>query len=329
MRALIKITLAAAVLYGGYWAVGAAGMRSAVGTALEELRAEGVADYAALRLVGFPSRFDLTVTEPALSAPDGSVAWRAPFLQVFALSYRPNHVIAVWPQSQSLRVGTQAMDVASKDMRASVVFGVGASLPLERASLVAQAVTLSSEAGWGLAVPEARFATRRDGSAANGYQIGVEVLGAVLSPDLTAMIDPEGRLPEKVDWVRIDAVAALDRPLDRFAGTAGGPRLAGLSVREVSLGWGDVRLDASGDLAVRGDGVPEGRIMLSARNWREVVRIAAAAGLLEEGMAATLERGFEQVALAAGDAEVLQLPLIFANGRVSLGPLPLGPAPRF
>ena len=35
------------------------------------------------------------------------------------------------------------------------------------------------------------------------------------------------------------------------------------------------------------------------------------------------------VKLAGGNAEVLSLPLVFAGGRMSLGPVPLGPAPQF
>jgi hypothetical protein len=37
---------------------------------------------------------------------------------------------------------------------------------------------------------------------------------------------------------------------------------------------------------------------------------------------------FALLAAQTGDPEDLDLPLVFANGRMSLGPLPLGPAPR-
>lgn len=329
MRALFTLSIAAAMLYGGYWAVGSTAVRSGVNEALETMRTEGRADFTEVSLAGFPSRFDLTVTGPALRTPDGTAEWRAPFLQLFALSYRPNHLIAVWPHEQSLRIGPETVAVKSEDMRANVNLAAETALPLDRTVFVAKALDFASDAGWSLDLAEARFATQRDGADGLAHDLGIELLGATPSPALRDLIDPEGRLPETADWAKLDAALGFDRPLDRFAGEGGGPRLTALRVKELSLGWGELRLEGEGEITVGADGMPEGRITLRATKWREMLRLAVTAGALRPELAPAVENGLEQIALAGGSAEVLEMPLVFEHGRMSLGPLPLGPAPRF
>ena len=147
MRALIWITAVLSLAYGGYWAVASSQVRAGATQALDEMRAEGRADYSALSLTGFPSRFDLTITDPVFAGAQAS--WRAPFLQVFALSYRPNHIIAVWPHEQTLAVAGQRIAVTSDDMRASAVFGAQTALPLDRSTFVAGALRLGLGRGLG------------------------------------------------------------------------------------------------------------------------------------------------------------------------------------
>jgi len=53
-----------------------------------------------------------------------------------------------------------------------------------------------------------------------------------------------------------------------------------------------------------------------------------AAGLIKPEVAPTWVNVFALLAAQTGDPEDLDLPLVFAKGRMSLGPLPLGPAPR-
>jgi hypothetical protein len=76
------------------------------------------------------------------------------------------------------------------------------------------------------------------------------------------------------------------------------------------------------------DGVPDGRITLKITNWRDLLRVARNAGLLPEPLMPTIERAFEILAGLSGPPDTLDAPLTFANGIVSFGPVPLGPAPR-
>lgn len=330
MRLLLWLSLVLAVLYGGYWVVGSRAVKAGAETALADLRAQGVAEYSEVALHGFPSRFDLTVRDVGLTGAGGALRWQAPFLQVFALAYRPHHVIAVWPQEQSLTLAGEPVALQSQDMRASAVVEPGTALTLDHAAFVARAVALQGSAGRSAEIADLRLAIRKaqDGEPL-AQDIGVEVLGVTPSPALKALADPSASLPATIDWLRLDATAGLDRPLDRFAGAGEGPRLTGLELREFNLRWGDLSVEAEGGFEVTATGQPEGRITLRADRWREILHLATTAGLMREEIAPTVENALARLAEASGSPETLELPLVFQRGRMSLGPIPLGAAPRF
>lgn len=328
MRRLIWITLVLAGLYAGYWALASRGVLAAVRGEVARLEAAGLAEVGEVTLAGFPSRFDLTFRDAAVVDRSGFYGWSAPFFQVFALSYRPNHLIAVWPEAQEVLVAGLPLSVTSEDMRASAVFA-GTGLALDHMALVGKTLTLTPPEGPGLALAEARLASRTAPGVDNGHDLGLALFRIAPDPALARALDPEGRLPAEIDWLRLDAVLAFDRPLDRAALAGGAPRLTGVELREASLRWGPLSLEGEGRLAPDTAGLLEGRVDLVARDWRELVRLATLAGLVRPEIAPTFEAALEQIDAADGDAQALRVPLTWKNGRTSLGPIPLGPAPRF
>lgn len=327
MRAVLWLTAAFAIFYGGYWVVGARALREGIETALSDLRAAGLADYGGFDLSGFPSRFDMVLTAPELTSADGTIGWTAPALQVYALSYKPHHIIAVMPPTQRLRIGREDIAVISDDLRASAVFGLDPALPLDRAQAVGKGLALRSDLGWGFEAGEVRLALRQ-GATPREHALGAELIAMTLTGPPAALLTQGGTLPATGDQARLDAVLTLDRPLDRFAPEAG-IRITGAGIRAIELDWGPAQLRGSGQITVTPTGQPEGRIDLSVRNWRTLLPLVTSLGLVTPEVAPTVENALAQLALAGGDAAVLPLPLVFSGGRMSLGPIPLGPAPRF
>jgi hypothetical protein len=93
-----------------------------------------------------------------------------------------------------------------------------------------------------------------------------------------------------------------------------------------------LELSAQGNLAPDAQGLAEGTIDLRLKGWRSLPAVVVALGLVPPANAVTLQRGLEYLAKSGaqsgGDPEVIALPLTFKSGKMSLGPLPLGPAPR-
>ncbi|MEI2807037.1 DUF2125 domain-containing protein [Albidovulum sp.] len=327
MRLMLWIIAGLTALYCGYWAVASRAIRAGAEAAIARMRAEGTADVAAFDLAGFPARFDITLQAPSLASGDGSFRWSAPELRLYALSYRPQHLIAVLPPEQHLGIGQETIAVTSDELSASAVFGLASAAPLDHAQAVGKAVVLSSDAGWGLAADEVRAAVRR-GADKTVQRVGIELLGLTLSGLPAEVVTAGGALPARGERFHLDATLGLDRPLDRFA-AAGGLRVRSAEITALALDWGPAGLTGQGAVALSAEGIPEGRIDLSLRNWRRVLRLGVALGLLRPETAPTVERAAESLARIGGNPEVLTLPLVFAGGRMSLGPIPLGPAPRF
>ncbi len=263
MRIVLWLVAAVSVVYGGYWVVGSHALKSGAETALAEMRAAGLANYGTISLAGFPSRFDMTLTEPELTSADGAFGWSAPEVRVHALSYQPHHVIAALPGRQTVRVGRETIEVTSDELNASAVFGLDPSLPLDHAQAVGRQLGLRSDFGWGFAAEEARAAIR-EGADPLTQEVGVELTGLTLSGFPADLITTGGALPDRGERFYFDGRLGLDRPLDRFAPTAR-VRIRAADIRSLALDWGPVRLAGKGVLTIGADGTPEGRLDLSSR----------------------------------------------------------------
>jgi hypothetical protein len=130
-----------------------------------------------------------------------------------------------------------------------------------------------------------------------------------------------------VEVAQIDLVAGFSAPIDRFAGQTK-PLLTALTVKDGQIHWGDLVLTTKGTIVAGADGLAEGRIDIHIQNWRKMLPVAVAAGLIKADVAPTVENMMALLAGQSGDGTNLDLPLVMKAGRMSLGPVPLGPAPR-
>jgi hypothetical protein len=144
-----------------------------------------------------------------------------------------------------------------------------------------------------------------------------------------AQLDPGGVLPDTIETLDYSAEMEFDRPWDIRAIEDRRPQITALDLREMNAVWGGLILRAAGDVTV--DARPAyrmGAIAIRAENWREMVAMTVRAGLLPEQMQGTVEGLLGVVAGLSGDPGGHRRRPQFSNGRVFLGPLPVGPAPR-
>ncbi len=324
MRRLIVIVLAAALLWSGWWVLGARATKAAFEGWLAAQREAGRVAQADIRVRGFPSRFDTTFSDLELGDPEG-VLWSADAFQTLMLSYAPNRAVAAWPGPQRIATPAGAVVIEGAEASASVRVGVAASLPLERLAFVGRDVTASGE-GWRASAAEVRAAAEREDGSADGssYHLGVLVRDAGLADGMA----PADLLPSRLTLVRIDARARLSAPLDRAAAAAP-PRLLALDLEEARLDWGAARLRLSGGpIAVGRDGALDGTLAVRIVEWPRLVAAAVAAGLLPERQAPITIAALDLLAGDDAPGGTIRTELTFSNGRMRLGPIPLGAAPR-
>ncbi|MEO6301490.1 MAG: DUF2125 domain-containing protein, partial [Paracoccaceae bacterium] len=121
MRVILWVSLALGILWGGYWFVGSRAVDQGVEGWFTDTAANGaIATNQGVSVAGFPSRFDLTVTEPHLADPTTGWGWQAPFAQVFSMTWKPWHLIAALPNDQEIDAPDQKIKLHSSAMKGSL-----------------------------------------------------------------------------------------------------------------------------------------------------------------------------------------------------------------
>lgn len=327
MKRLLVFILVAAFAWSGLWVIGARSVKTGFATWFQERRDQGWhAEYQELSVLGFPNRLDTTFDQITLADPDTGLAWAAPFFQVFALTYKPNHLIAIWPHNHVLSTPTQKLSIQSTDMRASLVVAAGATIPLERSNLVIQDLKITSDAGWEGAAESFRVAVKKQEGSKARYQLAVEADG--FTPP--AALRPLGTtgLPKSFQTLRANITAEFSTPWDRFAIETKRPQLTTLNIKLAEGTWGHLHIQATGKLNVDITGLPTGNITVRARNWHDIIAVARQSGRINSTVLDAISKGLTLLSGLSGNPETLDIPLGFRKGMILIGPVPIGPAPR-
>ncbi len=332
-RRAAALAAALAGLWSAYWLLAARGIEGGARSWLEQRAEQGwLAEYSDIGTDGYPLRFETRLRGLRLADPRAGLAWEAPRFRFHAPSYRPNRITAVWPETQLLATPLQKIAVASDAMEAGLRFRPGRALALDALTARLEGLRLDSSLGWSAGLEAGRLTLRRvdDETADNLHFYEMVFRASRLRPSggVLRWLDPSGSLPDSFDSFRLEARLGFDAPWDRFAIERRRPQPRLLQLQEASAHWGRLRLRFAGALEVDERGIPDGRIEVRATGWREILRLAVDTGLVSGHLLPTLERAFEFLASASGSPDTLEAPLIFRDGRLSFGPIPLGPAPR-
>ncbi len=324
MRTLTFIVFILAAIYSGYWFVGANAVEKAANDGIAQLRInDWTVDYASLETKGFPSRFDTTMQDPDISSPDGRVAWRAAFLETYALSYQPNQFIVALPTEQRLVIDGQELSIKSQTMRASAAIKPETELGLDEATIEIEEAVIAFTPDLTASFARLLAALRSKAESPLAYDSYLAVTEILMPQRIQRAIDPSGQRPATLDQVVFDGVVTFDQPLDRDV--VGRVLVDAIDVKRANFTWGDMSASVKGVVLIGADGYPTGTLALDLVDWDGMISIATNLGLLDPEITPTI-RNLAQ-ALSAGQQE-LSLSVTFADGRTRIGPFPVGPAPR-
>jgi hypothetical protein len=329
MRRLLVILAVLAALFTAYWFTVARSVESGLNAWFAARATEGwVAEATTVHTSGFPARFETVLNDVTLADPGTGVAWTAPRFAFEAAAFRPNRITARWPDTQTLASPWERVDVTSERFDASIAFVPGTRLEVRAVEANLSGVTLTSSLGWETQFRVGALSATSPEAGSGAYAIRFEASDIVLPPALRMVLDPAQLLPEVVEGMVVTADMTFDAPWDRFAVERARPQVTSLDLSDLTAQWGGIQMRAAGAVTVDAEGVPEGRITVKITNWRDLLAVAGNAGLIPAPLIPTVERAFEILAGLSGARDTLDAPLTFANGIVSFGPLPLGPAPR-
>ncbi len=340
MRKLLFLLLLGSGLWSGYWFVGSRAIRQGIEDGFADATAQGlVAEKSGLTVAGFPNRFDVTVEGLRLMDPATGAGIEAPFLQIFAMTWKPWHVIAALAPEQKLALPDQAVTLTSEGLRASFRSRPSTDLPLAAIVFETDRIAALSSAGWTVGAGRSVVSFSADeevtgaGDAPNTYLFSADLAAITPDPDFVAAVKavtvpdlPASDLPEVIDSLRAAVFLTFTAPLDRHSGERR-PLLSGVDVSKFVFTWGQLSATAKGLIQADDQGFAAGEIKVEVTNWNRLPALLVAAGVVKPEMAPTIARGMQALAAQTDDLSVLTLKLTLAEGRMSFGPFPLGPAP--
>ena len=328
VRVLFGCLILGALAWTGWWYAVALGQEKALEAWFaDRAKAGWQAEHGEIELTGFPLRLERRIPEIRLADPEAGWAWAAPFLEIGSGPVNPTHFEVDWPGTQNFAVPGESVEIASDAMGARLAVRPETALRLVEASVETAGLGISARSGWDAAAAavEARVAARVNDA---GYEVALRAERVTMPRPLMARIDPLGMAGRELDRLVVEGAAVFTRPLDREVVEEGRIGLVAADIRRADLQWGEIRLAVEGDIRVDEDGYPEGELDVTARHWREIVKMARRSGAIGGDMADAIMSALELVAMLGGDSERLDATLTLEDGRVWLGPVALGDAPR-
>ncbi len=325
MKRLLGVIIVFVVGWSAFWFMGASAVKTSYAQWFDDRQNEGwVAHYDDFALLGFPNRFDATFTGLELADPESGIAWTAPFFQLFTLSYRRNHMIAIWPKDQRIATPDAKYDILNEQMRASVVLGDDDTV--DRANLEISAFSFLVDGKLHAQADAINTALLRQPDTPTEYRLAFNADG--FAPAGILQQSRINTLPKSFETLQLDMTVRFDQEWAKSALSQGRPQPKRIKLRVAEAKWGEMRLRATGDLKISNKGILKGNVDLRVENWRDMLDLARESDDVSLGLIKTLEQGLTLVAGLNGNKKALDLPLRFADGRIYVGIIPVGKAPR-
>lgn len=313
MRLVLQLVIVLAVLWAAGWFVLARLVERGAETWFAEQERDGwVAGYTALGAGGFPGRITLSLEQARMIDPGAGNGWEAPALRLTTVASQPAVVQVEAPAPQRAWIAGTPVEITGILAGALRPGWLGGA---QEARIEGRELRLSGPGGW---LDIARLDTLLRATEA-GQRVELSIALEDLVPDPASLPEVSSRPIERMAMAGMAELAP-----DRF----GDMLIERLTLDRAQIDWAAARLSAEGSVARAADGLAEGRITFRAQDWRPWLDLAVATGIVRAELAPTWARVFRTLQTATGGTGALELPLVFRSGRMSLGPLPLGPAPR-
>jgi hypothetical protein len=326
MRRLVFIILMAALGWSLYWYIGINSRQSALTTWFDARNEAGWVADSSVELRGYPNRHDAIITDIELADPVSGWAWSAPRFELLQLSYQPNHIIALWPETQHIKTPYERITINSTELRASLI--KTDENALTRGTLNAQKLDLSSTAAWGVSLGETVVAIRENETELNTYDLGLNANDVTPASFLLRNLGLAGVMPAQFSTFSADAQITLSAPISQTSFENASANLTAMTLNDINIAWGDLSLRATGKMDVGPVGYPTGKLTIRATNWEQMLDMAIQGGAVQKSEASAVRTALKFASALTGNAKELELPLSFKDQKTYLGPISLGAAPR-
>ena len=329
MRKVFWLVAVLALLYCGYWVLGAKGTEKGIAAWIRARSAEGwQAEVSDISTGGFPLRFDTTLSHPQFADPRSGVALSTSQIDILSQSFRPTRFTARFAPEALLSTPYEKLTITQDLAEAQLFVDPGPRLTLDHASVQLDGLKIVSTNEWSVALDHAQFNTQRSDDDPLEHDITFIAEGFAPSQNMARLLQDQDGLSDTFETLDMDMTARFDAPWDIRALAGPRPQPTHITLRAFSAQWGALTLRLAGDFVVDAEGYPTGTLAVKAENWREMIAVARSVGTIPQDMASIAERAGGILAGLSGRKDTIDAELTVKNGTISLGILPLGPAPR-
>ena len=358
MRIFLILLAAVAAIVAGAWLGGETLLARRAAAWIAQDPALEAATVAPLRE---PDRIGLGLTGATVETAGGRAVF--PTLALWAAPTSPNRFHATLPPQMTLPVAGRPQEVTADGAGLSATVSPLHSISVTEAALTSGPVTVAGAPalqGISLTAAMVKLGNRAPRGARTAYLVTADVTGLMPAAFTAASGNAGAAALSGPLGAKGTARVYLDRPWTAAAG-APRPQLQGLQTDglEISLGEASARLlgrverDAAGfasgtayiytadaraflDAAAASGAMPAGLVPLAATMLTNLAGQPAgqspgqSAGQPEAGpqASAAAEAGSQPAAPPAPEPGEIRLPLVFENGKATVGGMPVGPAPR-
>lgn len=318
MRKLVGLAIVACL----FWIGGTALVSRAVTAVIDDRRANG---------------FDISVNQSpnlspilmgtrlsALSARHngGLMTMTAQEMAIGLRSFAPTTAHITLNAAATVAGPTGHVTLSQGAISGDVRVGLKSLAPVRMARLTSGIVGLSGDTpltGWSALDAQAQEDTP------GAYDIAAFWQNITLSAAVMQQIDPSGAaVPATIESVALNGRVTFDGSIDLIADS---PRhVTKLTITDAAVLWGGLGLTASGELIIDDAGIPQGVITVDIQGAAQLIDLMVATGAIDPAVSTNYRALITSMQRPDG---TLSLPIGFRGGRMSVGFIPLGPAPVF
>lgn len=325
----LVIVLLLAALWTGGWFYAANRAETVIAGWIEREARDGRHyDCGSRQIGGYPFRFEVRCTDPTVTLPsgEGPVALKARHLVAVAQVYQPDLIIAEATGPMTVAIGGQPPMVA--DWSLLQASARGRPRDPQRISLVVDGLKLDRPSGTG-SEPVARAqrveAHARKQSNAPPDNPAFDLAGRAIELALPELPALRGR-PVNVDATGVlrglGDLAAKPLPQRLRDWQAAGGRL---EITNVRVQQGDAVAVAKGDIGLTPNGRLDGTVQLLVAGLDQLLGAILGQGDSPGRGQAGLMTGLRMLGRAELEGKrALSVPVVFREGRVFFGPIPVG-----
>ena len=148
-RILIAIAITLIIIWSGYWFAFRDMHQNAVDKLFLNFREQGkTASYSSVSVQGYPSRFDTTFEDLLYFDPNKNYGWNADFLQILALSYRPQEMIFALSEQHTIMYDDEIIEINAEKLRSSLFLQDIRDVSFDSFIVESESMFLQGSSGW-------------------------------------------------------------------------------------------------------------------------------------------------------------------------------------